>query len=183
MICGQTQGADKPLPNDLHQIEQRIIELYQEAERFFQQPFKKPYIRLDLTGETAGQAWIEKHQLRFNKVLLQENREHFIQQTVAHEVAHLLAYELFGRNIRAHGREWQGIMTRVFRLPADRCHRYDTGRSSRKQWLYRCHCQGKTIHLSTIRHNRSQRGTVYLCTACKGPLTFLGNALAAPQNC
>ncbi|USE34938.1 SprT family zinc-dependent metalloprotease [Endozoicomonas sp. SCSIO W0465] len=162
------------MQNDLHQIEQRILELYQEAESFFQKPFRKPYIRLDLTGETAGQAWIEKHQLRFNKVLLQENREHFIRQTVAHEVAHLLAYELFGPKIRAHGKEWHGIMARVFRLPADRCHRYDTGRSSRKQWLYQCHCHGKTIHLSTVRHNRSQRGTVYLCTACKGPLKFLG---------
>ena len=162
------------MQNDLHQIEQRILELYQAAESFFQKSFKKPYIRLDLTGESAGQAWIEKHQLRFNKVLLHENREHFIKQTIAHEVAHLLAYELFGPKIRAHGREWQGIMTKVFRLPADRCHSYDTGKSSRKQWLYQCHCKGKATLLGTIRHNRSQRGTVYLCTACKGTLTFLG---------
>ncbi|WP_067522315.1 SprT family zinc-dependent metalloprotease [Endozoicomonas ascidiicola] len=166
------------MQNDLHQIEQRVLELYQEAERFFQKSFKRPYIRLDLTGATAGQAWIEKHQLRFNKVLLQENREHFIQQTVAHEVAHLLAYDLFGPRIRAHGREWQGIMIKVFRLPADRCHSYDTGRSSRRQWLYQCHCKGREIALSTVRHNRSQRGTIYLCTTCRGPLTYAGKAQA-----
>lgn len=163
-------------PSDLYQIEQRIIELYCLCERFFLRRFRRPYIRLDLRGETAGQAWPDKPLLRFNPVLLKENRDHFLQQTVAHEVAHLIAYEQYGRKIRAHGREWQSIMMGVFSLPADRCHTYDTGRSSRKSWLYRCQCAGKTIALSTVRHNRSQKGTVYLCTTCRGPLTFLKQA-------
>ena len=161
------------LASDLHSIQQRIIELYNQAERYFQKTFRRPYIRLDLRGESAGQAWLEKYQLRFNAVLLKENREHFLKQTVAHEVAHLLAHELFGPKIRAHGKEWQAIMIQVFDLPADRCHTYDTSQSSRRPWLYQCQCEGKTIGLSTVRHNRSKKGTVYFCTSCKAPLKFV----------
>ena len=162
-----------PLSSDMHQVQHRIIELYNQAESFYQRRFPRPYVRLDLKGETAGQALIAKHQLRFNRVLLQENREHFLRQTVAHEVAHLLAYDLFGPRIRAHGPKWQSVMTDAFQLPADRCHHYDTQRSSRKPWLYRCQCVDKTITLGTIRHNRALKGTVYLCTVCRSPLKFV----------
>ena len=165
------------LPNDLHLIQQRVMKLYDQAESYLSKRFKRPYIRLDLRGESAGQAWPKKYQLRFNPVLLKENKDHFLTQTVAHEVAHLLAYELFGSRIQAHGKEWQAIMVKVFHLPADRCHTYDTSQSSRKQWLYRCRCSDKTIALSTIRHNRSNKGTVYLCTSCKSPLTFVRKIL------
>ena len=165
-----------PAQNHLYDIQQRVLELYTQAELHFLKRFKRPYIRLDLRGECAGQAWPQKYQLRFNPVLLQENREHFLQQTVAHEVAHLLTHELFGSKVQAHGREWQGIMTDVFALPADRCHTYDTQNSSRKPWLYQCLCENKLIALSTVRHNRSRKGAVYLCTSCKTPLKFVKKA-------
>ena len=165
-----------PSQNNLYDIQQRVIELYTQAERHFLKRFKRPYIRLDLRGESAGQAWLQKYQLRFNPVLLKENREHFLRQTVAHEVAHLLTYELFGPKAQAHGKEWQAIMTDVYALPADRCHTYNTQNSSRKPWLYQCRCEGKLVALSTIRHNRSRKGVVYLCTSCKKPLKFVKNA-------
>ena len=164
---------NKDLPTDLHQIQQRITELYDQAERYLSKRFKRPYVRLDLRGESAGQALPGKSQLRFNPVLLRENRTHFMEQTVAHEVAHLIAFELFGSTIQAHGKQWQAIMVKVLGLPADRCHTYDTGRTSTKHWLYQCPCNDNPISLSTIRHNRSQKGTVYLCARCRGPLKFL----------
>ena len=166
--------------NDLYDIQQRIIELYTQAERHFLKRFKRPYVRVDLRGESAGQAWPKKYQLRFNPVLFKENREHFLRQTVAHEVAHLLAHELFGPRVQAHGKEWQGIMTEVFALPADRCHTYNTQNSSNRPWLYKCCCEGKLVALSTIRHNRSRKGMVYLCTSCKTPLKFVRKADSQP---
>lgn len=164
------------LSNDLHRVQQRVMNLYTHAEQYFSRSFKRPYIRLDIRGESAGQALPGKHQLRFNPVLLKENREHFMRQTVAHEVAHLLAHELFGPKVQAHGKEWQAIMIKVFGLPADRCHNYDTQRTSRRPWLYQCKCEDKIISLSTIRHNRAAKGTVYLCTQCRNPLSFLRKA-------
>ena len=65
------------LSSDLHQTQQRVIELYTCAERYFMKRFKRPYIRLDLRGESAGQAIPAKYQLRFNPVLLNENRATF----------------------------------------------------------------------------------------------------------
>ncbi|MGI9278411.1 MAG: SprT family zinc-dependent metalloprotease [Endozoicomonas sp.] len=154
-------------------IELRTSELYCLAERHFLKRFPRPQITLNLRGETAGQAWTEKNQLRLNKQLFKENKEHFLEHTVGHEVAHLIAHQLFGRNIRPHGREWQFIMEEVFRLPAQRTHSYNTRNASKRPFLYRCRCDGKTIPLSTIRHNRAVKGTVYLCTQCREPLTFV----------
>ena len=162
------------IAHELNQVQKRIQTLYAQAEHHFDRSFKRPYVRFDLRGESAGQALLVKHQLRFNPVLLQENKAHFIEQTVAHEVAHLIAHELFGQRIRAHGKEWQAIMSEVFGLPADRCHTYDTQRSSRKPWLYQCHCkESAIIPLSTVRHNRALKGAIYRCTRCKSPLRFL----------
>ncbi len=159
--------------DDLRLIEHRIIELYCQAERHLLQRFKRPRILLNLKGESAGQAWPEKKLLRFNPVLLRENKVHFLEQTVAHEVAHLLAHELFGSRIRAHGKEWQSIMIRVFGLSADRCHSYDTARSARRSFIYSCQCSDRTTALSTTRHNRASKGIVYLCTTCRSPLEFV----------
>ena len=102
-----------------------------------------------------------------------KTEQHFIEQTVAHEVAHLLAHELFGPRVQSHGKEWQAIMVKVFGLPADRCHTYDTKRVSRRPWVYQCQCEGKTITLSTIRHNRAKKGIIYQCMSCRSPLQFL----------
>ena len=158
----------------LYEIEQRVTTLYQVAEKRFARTFNKPYIRLDLTGKTAGQAWPTKNLLRFNQTLLLENRSHFLKHTVAHEVAHLLAYELFGHTIKAHGKQWQAIMTDLFKLPADRCHSYDTTAARRTRvWRYRCGCHNKVLELSTIRHNRIQKGAVYQCLQCRTPLHYM----------
>ena len=165
--------------NEQHAIEQRTAELYCMAERHFLKRFSRPRILLNLRGETAGQAWPERNLLRLNLVLLRENREHYIKHTVGHEVAHLIAHKLFGSRIRPHGREWQFIMEEVFSLPARRTHNYDTSRSTRRPFLYSCQCKGKQIALTQIRHGRAMKGTVYLCTSCREPLKYLGEATAA----
>ena len=69
-------------------------------------------------------------------------------------------------------------MEDVFNLPAQRTHSYDTRRSTKRPYLYSCQCEGKTIPLTAIRHNRALKGTVYLCTACREPLTFIKKQVA-----
>lgn len=151
-------------------INHRIAELYCLAERHFLKRFNRPDVLLNLRGETAGQAWLERNLLRLNKVLLEENQEHYIKHTLGHEVAHLIADEVYGKKIRSHGAEWQFIMEAVFDLPAHRTHSYDVKRASRRPYTYSCNCPDKIIHLTAIRHNRILRGTVYQCLACRMPL-------------
>ena len=153
-----------------HIIQIRIAELYCLAERHFLKRFKRPAVQLNLRGETAGQAWPERNLLRLNKVLLEENRQHYLEHTLGHEVAHLIAEKVYGKKIRPHGMEWKYVMEQVFNLPANRTHSYDIRRASKRPFEYHCSCPGKTIHLSAIRHKRALKGTIYQCTHCKGSL-------------
>ena len=181
MLCRSYFSKNRLMSNILtaekDEVEQRIAELYCRAERHFLKRFPRPELKMDLRGETAGQAWTERNLLRLNRQLLCENRQHFLEHTLGHEVAHLVAHQLFGRKIRPHGREWQFIMEDVFNLPANRTHSYDTSRTTKRPFLYSCSCEGKTIPLTTIRHNRALKGTVYLCASCKDPLKFIEKAI------
>ena len=74
-----------------------------------------PTINFNQRGKIAGTAHLQKWELRFNPILLTENPDAFLNEVVAHEVAHLVVFKHFGR-VRPHGREWQIIMTEVFHV-------------------------------------------------------------------
>lgn len=91
------------------QLKQRVETCYQQAEAFFKRRFPRPEVSFKLRGQKAGVAHLHENLLRFNLQLYRENQEDFLRQTVAHEVAHLVAHQLFGDRIQAHGEEWQLI--------------------------------------------------------------------------
>ncbi len=107
------------------QLNTRVEDCFLQAESFFKRSFKRPQVSLKLRGQKAGVAHLHENLLRFNPQLYRENSQHFLKQTVAHEVAHLIAHQLFGERIQPHGEEWQLIMRGVYELPPDRCHTYD----------------------------------------------------------
>lgn len=156
------------------QINSRVEFCYQQAEAFFKRPFKRPVVSLKLRGQKAGVAHLHENLLRFNAQLYQENREHFLRQTVAHEVAHLVAHQLFGDAIQPHGEEWQLIMRGLYELPADRCHNYEIKRRSVTRYIYRCPCPDSNFPFSAQRHQLVRKGRRYLCRRCRETLTFTG---------
>lgn len=107
--------------------------------------------------------------INFNIVLLRENVDHFIKQTVVHELCHIFDYHLF-EVASSHGYQWQLIMEH-FGLSADRTHNYSTKSVVKNGAVYMCNCQEYT--LSTIRHNRARKGMKYHCKKCKGILEFV----------
>lgn len=154
-------------------LKQRVEACFQSAERYFSCTFKRPEVSLKLRGQKAGVAHICENRLRFNKVLYEENRQHFLLHTVAHEVAHLVSYQVYGKRIRAHGPEWQAVMQQVYQLPAARCHNYAVQRSAKIHYLYRCQCPAREpFALSAQRHARINKGMQYLCKSCRGTLTY-----------
>lgn len=155
------------------QLLARVEACYLQAEAFFARSFTRPEVSLRLRGLKAGVAHLTENRLRFNAQLYRENREHFLRQTVAHEVAHLIAHQLFGTSIRPHGTEWQRIMTAVYGLPAERCHNYAVQRRQR-QYLYRCHCPDGEFPFTAQRHALVLRGRRYLCRRCRQTLVFSG---------
>ncbi|GIZ13242.1 SprT family zinc-dependent metalloprotease [Pseudomonas sp. NCCP-436] len=159
------------MPELLHA---RVEACYQLAEKFFQQPFPRPQVSFRLRGQKAGVAHLTENLLRFNLQLYRENREDFLRQTVAHEVAHMVAHQLFGPRIRPHGEEWQLIMLGVFELPAQRCHNYEVARRQANRFIYRCACPDGEFPFSAQRHRLVAEGRRYYCRRCRTTLQFTG---------
>ncbi len=153
----------------LETAHQRTQDLLQLAEIHFGSAIPLAEIRFDLRGKAAGMVVFppyKKPYIRYNAMLLQENQEDFLTQTLPHEVAHLVARTLYGNSIRPHGDEWKSVME-FFAVDAVRCHSYDThGHLARRlrRFTYACGC--RQHHLTSIRHNRIKKGQNYHCKRC-----------------
>ncbi|MCQ4241877.1 SprT family zinc-dependent metalloprotease [Stutzerimonas stutzeri] len=152
----------------------RVEACYLLAEAFFKQRFKRPEVSLKLRGQKAGVAHLDQNLLRFNDQLYRANTEHFLQQTVAHEVAHLVAHQLYGGRIRPHGEEWQLIMRGVYELMPDRCHSYEVARRQASRYIYRCACPERDFPFTGQRHALVRKGRRYFCRNCRATLVFSG---------
>ncbi|QIZ75522.1 SprT family zinc-dependent metalloprotease [Ferrimonas lipolytica] len=153
-------------------IQQRLCaqveHCYQQAEAQLKQQFPRPEISFAMRGQAAGAAYLQINKLRFNLVLAKQNPTEFINQVVAHEVAHLLVWQLHGK-VKPHGREWQRVMLGVFGLEPAVRHQFDVSAVKPQTFRYRCNCQE---HQLTIRrHNKVVRGQAqYQCRLCRSPL-------------
>jgi SprT protein len=79
-------------------------------------------VTFNLTTTSAGRS--RANEIQFNRVLLEHNKEKFIDETVPHEVAHVVEFYLTGK--MGHRKQWKEIM-RVFGVPhCNRYHNYDT---------------------------------------------------------
>lgn len=134
------------------------------AECFFNRPFKRPEYLFNQRGKIAGSAHLQRNIIKFNATLFAQNREEFFNQVVAHEVAHLIVFQKYGK-VRPHGNEWKDVMQHVFNCPAITTHSLDTHDVQGKQFSYQCLCS--THQLSIRRHNKILKGTQYLCKRCR----------------
>jgi len=132
-------------------------------------------ISFKLKGRVAGKFirnLIKKSsEIRYNKVLLEENEDDFLKRTVPHEIAHYVAYKM-NSFCKPHGYEWKKVM-RDFECDVKRCHSYDTTnsrqyRKPRKKYIYKCACN--EYSLSSILHKRILKGHTYRCIKCKKEL-------------
>lgn len=109
------------------------------AEKEYNQKFEMPVIRYDIKNTHGGLAIMPSYIIRLNLILLVENEDHFINQTVPHEVAHLVNRRVNKvpegkKRLMPHGREWQAVM-KLFGLEPEVTHSYSTAsidRSGRK---------------------------------------------------
>ncbi|MBT9430989.1 SprT family zinc-dependent metalloprotease [Candidatus Sodalis endolongispinus] len=135
-----------------------------QAGEYFDCTFPEPAISFQQRGTSAGNAWLERWEIRLNPQLLLENQQRFIDEVVPHELAHLLVYRQFGR-VAPHGREWRWMMMTVLQTPARRTHEFDSAAVRKSIFPYRCGCQQHA--LTVRRHNRVIRGeTQYRCRRC-----------------
>ena len=149
------------------------------ARQFYSIRLPDAKIDFSLRGRCAGQARVERNGetfLRINLKLLSENAGDFLQQTIPHEVAHLVVNwqaRKKRKRPRPHGSEWRNVMQDCYRLQPERCHAYQTtpARCVPRNYLYRCDC--REHHLTSIMHNRVSHRYKALCKSCKTPLKFV----------
>lgn len=126
-----------------------------------------PNITFYKKGRAAGRAYYRENRVAFNEVLFSENQSSFIERTIPHELAHLVSVGVYGeKRGGGHGKAWKHVMGNVFKCDPSRCHEYDMSNAyARKTFPYICDC-GPTV-LTSVRHNRVQKGVVYYCGKCK----------------
>lgn len=115
------------------EVEKKILEGLNIARAHYKRPdLEMPEIRWDVKNTDGGRANHVGNYVRFNLILCVENKEHFLNTTVPHELAHCIAGTLFyakvlkdtGKSMRPHGKEWKEVMG-VLQTPPAVKHTYD----------------------------------------------------------
>ena len=147
------------------------------ANERFGSAFIYPQIDFSLRGTTAGRAKLLRWGVQYNMILAKENQASFINRTVPHEVAHLVAYALYKDN--GHGRMWKHVM-RVFGKEPTRCHSYDVSNARvrrTRRFAYTCNCDSGKVIIGCKHHNKIQKAAKLgsplklWCLGCKKNLT------------
>lgn len=164
----------------IKRIEDKILWCLETLQTATGKPLKIPSWSFKQIGRTAGKAFYFEHKIELNPDFINNgNIEYIIEQTLPHEIAHLVSVEVYGPVIgRGHKWAWKHIM-RLMGLDANRCHNLSTeGVKTRKftRIDYRCNCCGQTIPVTKYRHNQILSGRKIFHTACgrRGTLTLIG---------
>lgn len=137
-------------------------------------------LKFDLIGvSTIGQCKKinkDSYLIRLHEPLLEYYRTIYIDDVLTHEVAHAVQMKLYNHKVKPHGIEWIDIMekleNRIYQpkmRPKYKKIREITKSKKYKLYAYTCKCK-KTHYLTSIRHNRVKKGTIYLCKYCKNSL-------------
>lgn len=68
---------------------------------------------------TAGRAFLDDGYIDLSPDLMWEHTEQFCRDTIPHELAHLVAWKVYGDP--GHGKGWKTVI-REFNIPTDRLH-------------------------------------------------------------
>lgn len=79
---------------------------------------------------TAGRAWIERNHIDLSCYLLHNNPEHFVKDTIPHELNHIIAAYLY--NSKGHDKAWYYV-NQELGTQTSRCHNLTTLNQAKRQ--------------------------------------------------
>lgn len=141
-----------------------------EAERI-----RKPFIGFNLTGTSAGRAIYSQRKIVLNphifKGLSEEAQQEFIDETIPHEVAHIVAYQVH-RHSQAHNAKWGEIMKLFgfedWRSQITHCLPVDNVPSLKRRKSLKCPQCAASWTVTPKKAARFRRGEVsYQCPRCR----------------
>lgn len=153
-------------------VTRQCIDIYNTRMRELGRPEFDRQVNFEwkLRGRTAGTAFCSVRKplvINLNVPLMLTN-DNFIEDTVPHEVAHLLAHH-YKRSCSPHGATWQMMMRLLGREP-ERLHNYATAPARYEAKVtYACDC-GPVHKVGTKLHNEIQSGKGRICRNCRAQL-------------
>lgn len=144
----------------------KIEAAYVTAELHYGKKFIRPRVEFSnqLTS-TAGKAYFMNNRIVLSSKLLELNTDKFINDTPAHEAAHLISFLLYGTSGMGHGAKWQSVMRTIGQVPK-RCHNMKT--PPKRTVSARCGCD--THQITPARASKMRRGARYSCRKCNTEL-------------
>lgn len=137
---------------------EKVIECITKLEKHYAVKLRRPKLLFEKRGTVAAVANSDNWYINLNPILLNENVDEFIENTIPHEICHLVCDEVYpsqrySRNI--HGPRWREMMG-ILGAQAEAFHTYDVtnSRLPHTNTVYRYACTGckKTFDVGIKRH-------------------------------
>jgi SprT protein len=164
----------------VRKVEDKVLECCLLLQEKLSVTLELPTIIFRQLGRRAGCATYSKNKIELNSDFFNNGHaDDMINQTLPHEIAHLVASVKYGEMGRGHGYWWKHVMG-LLGLTPNRCHCYSMENVKTKnppKFVYRCGCRSE-IFFTKIRHNRHQSGRHYFCKMCGKQLQFVGMKVA-----
>ncbi len=140
------------------------------------------FLSFDLKGTNLIGQCKQTHKgfytIRLHKPLLLHYKEEYLEDVLVHEFAHAVQMHLYKHKTKPHGRQWQKILEKLTDKPFKQIQKpkYEklkqlSIKKSYQVYDYTCKCE-KIHQLTSIRHKRAEKGTIYICKQCKNPLRY-----------
>lgn len=165
-----------------HRVETKILDTLLTLQSAYGRTFDIPKLVYKQIGRTAGRAFLSSWKIILNPDFLKNGHlEDMINRTLPHEIAHLVAYKLFGDH--GHGRGWKMVM-RALGLEPNRCHTYSlegVRTRSRVKYESRCPVCNDSLLITAYRARQIQAGRIVycaktrMCRIMKKPLVLTDN--------
>lgn len=116
-----------------------------------------------------GDAHYGKMRVRFSLPLFLRASNKDQEDTVVHEMCHIIAAHKYGVRIKPHGKEWKLCMVNAGYAPT-RCHSVDRTGLAKTRKTMKTQCGCRTHMVTPNMYRKISAGQSRICRICKGRL-------------